>query len=346
MPLSLVTSNKNIIVNSLIPYNFSLTLTNPIYNTDCLVLNLGNQYTPLYQLISLSGSTISVSNVFNPITFTINSQSSSVLNVSLDRNLSNGDQLYINLSSIFAPPSSGISPKFTLSIYQNGFIKAYSYLSIVVFPRTFTAINTSISNSTILAPSNYQVSFFTLDPIPSTGMIQLLLPSQITVPTSINQLTVNNITAIYSIMGQANGLTIKNLPSIISNSNVTISITNLINPSSTDPIFSQLSIRCYYSNSTTDLISYGSYIPSELTYTGPQTITYIVSSSSQVVMASNVTLTFIILTQIGIPQGGSIKIIIFNMLSYATSTSCLITTRNNQTANLPCQIDSTNSSNN
>jgi hypothetical protein len=124
---------------------------------------------------------------------------------------------------------------------------------------------------------------------------------------------------------------------------VIIWISNLINPSNADPITGLLSIKCYYSNSTTDLINYNMYSPSELIFSGLPTIVYSVFSSSQIVMATNISLTYIIQNQIGIPQGGSVKIIIYDLVSYVGNTSCQIILSNNQSITVLCQIYAVNS---
>jgi hypothetical protein len=103
--------------------------------------------------------------------YTINSNFTSILNVSIDKNITMGDILYLNLSSIFAPPSLGISPLFTIGIYQNGYIKALGSMTVTVSPNILTRMSTSITNSTISSASAYQIVFFTSDSIPSTGMI-------------------------------------------------------------------------------------------------------------------------------------------------------------------------------
>jgi len=65
-------------------------------------------------------------------------------------------------------------------------------------------------------------------------------------------------------------------------------------------------------------------------------------------MAQNVSLIFTIQTQIGVPYGGSLKIIIFNMVSFVTNTSCILTIigTTNITIPLPCSIGVVNSTNN
>lgn len=154
------------------------------------------------------------------------------------------------------------------------------------------------------------------------------------VGSGLTQVKVNNAVTSFSFVG--NSITIRNLPSISAATTVAIQLSNVVNPSNTDPIAGLLSVRCFYSNSS-DLISLGSYLPSELQFTGPQTLTYTVVSSSQQVMATNVSLTFTIRSQIGLPLGCNIRIIIHEMTAFATSTGCTLTV-GTTTLVLPCVV--------
>jgi hypothetical protein len=116
------------------------------------------------------------------------------------------------------------------------------------------------------------------------------------------------------------------------------------NPSTTDPISNPLTLSTYYSTSTTDLVNTVNYVPVELTYTGPQTLNYLVYSSSNTVAATNVSLTFVITTQLGISFGGSIRIFLYSIETSLTSTSCRIASTNTSIV-YPCFISNDGSNN-
>lgn len=105
-------------INSRISANFSIPLLTNFYNSDYMTLVLTSSYTPLYQLTSLSGNVLTLPSNYTPIFFTINSNTSSSLNLSINLNVTQGNIIYLNISSIITPPSTGTSITLTISLYQ------------------------------------------------------------------------------------------------------------------------------------------------------------------------------------------------------------------------------------
>jgi hypothetical protein len=77
--------------------------------------------------------------------------------------------------------------------------------------------------------------------------------------------------------------------------------------------------------------------PVRLAFTAPQTISYEVYSSSNVVAATNVSLLFVVDTQLGVSTGGSIVIVLNQISSAVGSTSCRLTAANTSIL-YPCSI--------
>lgn len=82
-----IASASAIMVNSQRSINFSIPSYNPIYSSDSVVITLSAVYLPVYQLLSLTGSS---SNPSKSVVFTLNSNSTNIINISSNVDISTG----------------------------------------------------------------------------------------------------------------------------------------------------------------------------------------------------------------------------------------------------------------
>jgi len=197
-------SNGTIFVNQILPINITLPLLANLHFQDYILISMPTSYSPAYRLQGLVGLTGTTT-----VGCIVNSNTSSSLNFSIASSInviSAGSIFYIFLSNIIAPPSTGFTPIFTVSIYQNGFLKSTGSLSIDVYPNAITAIRTTANNPVIGSFSSYSINFVMIDAIPSSGMFRVLLPASIVADNSVSQVTVNSNAVSFSLLNSLNGL--------------------------------------------------------------------------------------------------------------------------------------------
>jgi hypothetical protein len=222
-------------VNTAIPLTLSVPLLTNLYNLDFILINMASTYSPIYSLLSLTGSATTTQGT-DTINFVINSNTAVTLNISTTSNITSGTTLSIIISNIIASPSSGISPVFTVGLYQALYLKSSGSVTMAVYPNAITSILTTAANPIVGALSTYSIKYISTDPIPTTGMIRLIFPSIIAVNSTITQVTINSHTVAFSLLSSLNGISLTNLPTITQNSSNIIVITNIRNPFTTDPI--------------------------------------------------------------------------------------------------------------
>ena len=217
-----VVSNATINVDQSLPINISVPLITPLYNADYVLITMPSTYSPSFNfqgLVCYYGNSI--------VPYILNSNTSQALNfsiVSINGNITAGGTLYIKISNMIAPPSTGYSPLFIISLYQAGYLKSTGTLTLSIYPNTITTIKTTAANPIIGAISSYNINYLSIDAVPASGMIRILLPSSIIADNSITQVTVNSNTVSFSLIALLNGVQLSNLPSLLANESINISI--------------------------------------------------------------------------------------------------------------------------
>lgn len=114
--MSYTTSGKAY-VNSAVPLTLSVPLLVNLYSFDYILIKMTSTYSPIYSLVSLTGYATSSQSIIS-LSFAKNSLTTSLLNITTSINITSGMTLYITISNALMSPSSGISPVFTVELYQ------------------------------------------------------------------------------------------------------------------------------------------------------------------------------------------------------------------------------------
>jgi len=195
--------------------NISIPLISNLYTSDHILFSFQQAYSPVYKLNSVSGNA-NISSTYTNIVYKINNSTSNSFNTSINRNLLTGTTLYLNLSTYYSSPSSGITTTLTVSVYRNGFIASTGSTIITSQPSTITSISTSVVNQAINVLTTYTITFYNTNGLNTDGMIHLFLPFEIVTNSnvnSINQVSINNFVTTFTYMNSSlNGIILTNLP--------------------------------------------------------------------------------------------------------------------------------------
>ena len=127
----------------------------------------------MYILSSLIGS----DDRNNTITFNLNSNSTNTFNISTNQNLSSGVVLYINLSTVYAPPSTATLLTTNVQIQSNGYQKAFGSYDISAIANTITQFDVVPGSQTIGISNTYQLWYVNPDPLTPSSMIRVTIPT-------------------------------------------------------------------------------------------------------------------------------------------------------------------------
>lgn len=256
MPITITSTSSPLFVNILSGFRVNFTITDTIAKTDYFQLQfpLSFPINYMFKLSSLALGTTSYSNTTGYLTFQRTAQA-------MDSMI--GESHYITFQVFTAPPS--IRPSGTIRfvvLSARGFEKYAGTGTITAVAKSYSSV-LSVSNTTVGVLSNYTLSFTLADPLTTTAMIILTIPSTISItgcprlsPTPTIAATPTCI--FTNTTANPYTLTLKNINSssntITSNQALTIIFTNVINYFSAITL-SGITMKIYYTDDIIDLVA-------------------------------------------------------------------------------------------
>ena len=190
-----VSSSQAITVNSQLGVTFAIPIFNPLYTTDSIIFTFSLNYLPIYTVVSLVGE----DNNNNTLVLTMNSNTTNIINLSINSNLSSGSTLFINLSNIYAPPSTASVLTTNVEIATNGYLKASGSYSISPSANTITQFGIVPGSSVIGISNTYAMWYVNPDPLTSASMIRVTIPTEISL-TTLSTVQLNGITVSFTVL--------------------------------------------------------------------------------------------------------------------------------------------------
>jgi hypothetical protein len=216
------------------------------------------------------------------------------------------------MGQFLAPPSTIPTGSIIFSVLRKGYpiMTGSSTLTAVAAALSATA---SMNVTTVLATTSYTFSIPITQPLSSSGMIRITMPSQVgiaTTSTNCATLTGTGVNSAPTCTYTSNSILLSNinasLSTISSNQTLTIIITGLTNPSDTSTS-STFAINTYYTNDPAGLTQSGTAPGINATVGSIVLSTASVTPSSYVVLQSS-SYTIAFNNTYNIPQGGMIEL--------------------------------------
>jgi hypothetical protein len=222
--------------------------------------------------------------------------------------------VYILTAQYFkAPPSTLTTGALTFSVLRNGYPLMTGSTTLTATAGALTA-SVSTAVSTVWQNTSYIFSITTSNPLSSSGMIRVVLPSQVTLSTSSTSCAslsgTGTATQPVCSFSSSNTILLNSInssSSTIAAQTLTLTINGLTNPGDASASGS-FSISTYYSNALAGMTDSGSAAGITATVGTIDVATVSITPSSYVVYQTGVTYTFAFNTTYPIPIGGLISV--------------------------------------
>lgn len=164
--IGLSSSSNNFYVNGETFLLFSIPILVKLDTTDHLIFEFSGAYTSIFQFSSVSGRSNGA--LLNLVQV---SSSSSGLTVQSGTDLSAGDTLEINISTLLGPPSTNQLLSCSVAIEQNGYLKATGSLQLTPLPNSISLIQITATSKSLETSTSYSLWYISPDPLTSSSLI-------------------------------------------------------------------------------------------------------------------------------------------------------------------------------
>jgi hypothetical protein len=121
--------------------------------------------------------------------------------VTQNKIISKGSSFIFSFYTYYAPPSIGIHPAMSLSVFKNNYLKMIGSFTLTAVQNTLTNIEMSLSNAIIATVSQYLIKFTSINSINSKGMIIINFPLEISINACFSQIstiTINGTLVLFT----------------------------------------------------------------------------------------------------------------------------------------------------